>query len=37
MMHPFLTEYLPFIEQLCQKYKVSKLYVFGSLLNGRFE
>jgi predicted nucleotidyltransferase len=35
-MHPFLTKHLPFIEQLCQKYKVSKLYVFGSLVNGRF-
>lgn len=36
-MHPFLTQYFSSIEQLCKKYKVSKLYVFGSLASGRFD
>lgn len=36
-MHPFLTQYITQIEQLCHKYQVERLYIFGSLANGEFD
>lgn len=36
-MHPFLTQHIAQIEELCQKYQVERLYTFGSLVNGKFD
>lgn len=36
-MHPFLTQHITQIEQLCHKYQVERLYTFGSLANGKFD
>lgn len=37
MIHQYLTRHLDEISQLCLRYRVSRLYAFGSLVDGRFE
>lgn len=35
-MNSFFITYMHVISELCQKYKVNKLFAFGSVLTGRF-
>ncbi|MGL4941730.1 MAG: nucleotidyltransferase family protein [Thermoguttaceae bacterium] len=35
-MHPIITDNLPQIHDLCEKYKVKRLCVFGSVCTDRF-
>lgn len=37
MIHEHLTNRLPEISELCLLHKVSKLYAFGSVVDGRFK
>ncbi len=36
MINIYLENKLPIITTICQKYKVKKLYAFGSIVDGRF-
>lgn len=35
-LHPWLGERLPQVTEICRKYKVRRLYAFGSVVDGRF-
>jgi uncharacterized protein len=37
LLNPEISSKLPEIKELCKKYKVSKLYVFGSVLTDKFK
>jgi len=36
-MHPIIAEHLPQLEELCRRYNVERLEVFGSVANGTFD
>ncbi|KAA2243173.1 nucleotidyltransferase domain-containing protein [Chitinophaga agrisoli] len=35
-MHPYLSDRLPAIREACLQHRVKTLYVFGSVIDGRF-
>lgn len=36
MLHDFFTRQLPAVRDICHRYAVAQLYVFGSIVDGRF-
>jgi uncharacterized protein len=36
-LHPYIQNYLPSLERIFNKYKIEKVFLFGSLANGQFE